>query len=68
MNVRVNGETRQLQEPCTLAQLIETLGLADKRIAVEVNHEIIPRSRYATHLLAEGDKIEVVHAIGGGAH
>ena len=41
-------------------------GLAEKRVAVEVNLEIVPRSRHATRVLGEGDRVEIVHAIGGG--
>ncbi len=66
MKILLNGDPHQVQAPCTLARLLEELELADRRIAVEVNGEIVPRSRHATHLLADGDKIEVVHAIGGG--
>lgn len=66
MNVRLNGEPRQLTAPCSLAQLIESLQLAGRRVAVERNGEIVPRSAYADTALAEGDELEVVQAIGGG--
>lgn len=50
----------------TAAQLVDELGLTGKRIAMEVNMEIVPRSGYDTHTLQENDKVEIVHAIGGG--
>jgi len=66
MLIFVNGTQRELAAGCNVAQLLEQLELAGKRLALEVNMEIVPRSQYATHLLYEGDRIEVVHAIGGG--
>ena len=67
MNITLNGEARELAENQTVSDLVQALGLGDKRIAVEVNLDIIPRSEHDTHLLKEGDKVEVVHAIGGGS-
>ena len=66
MVIFVNGARRELVAGCSAAQLLEQLELAGKRLALEVNMEIVPRSQYATHLLNEGDRVEVVHAIGGG--
>ena len=66
MQVAVNGEPLQLPERTTLQELIEHMQLAGKRIAVEVNLEIVPRSEHASHLLQQGDRVEIVHAIGGG--
>jgi len=66
MKIQLNGNERQLNQGCTLRQLIEIEGLADKRLAAEVNREIITRSEHAQHVLNEGDIIEIVHAIGGG--
>ncbi|HYT98326.1 MAG TPA: sulfur carrier protein ThiS [Casimicrobiaceae bacterium] len=67
MEVTVNGATRVIETSATdLAALIRALGLEGKRIAVERNGEIVPKSRYAdTHVLA-GDKLEIVAAVGGG--
>ena len=48
------------------ARVIEMLALGERRVAVEVNGEIVPRSRYAEHELRDGDRIEIVHAVGGG--
>jgi len=53
-------------EDCTVAQLLEDLSLTRHRLAVEINLEIVPRSGYARHRLMAGDKVEIVHAIGGG--
>ena len=50
----------------TIAALLERQGLADRRVAVEVNRQIVPRSAHATHALFAGDRVEVVHALGGG--
>jgi sulfur carrier protein len=66
MNLRLNGERLVLSTPCTLAELLLAQGLGERRVAVEVNGEIIPRSRHPDHPLADGDVIEIVHALGGG--
>ena len=66
MKIIVNGEPRQVPEGCTARQLLELLELGDARVAMEVNLEIVPRSRHAGHVLREGDRVEVVRAIGGG--
>ena len=66
MEIFINGESRQVAESLHISELVEMLDLGNKRIAVEVNLEIVPRSMYATHRLQAGDKIEIVHAIGGG--
>jgi sulfur carrier protein len=66
MDIIVNGEQRQVPDIYTAAQLVEAMGLGDQRIAMEVNLEIVPRSTYSSHALQPGDRIEVVHAVGGG--
>lgn len=66
MDIRLNGQTRQLPDTHTLQDLLEAEGLATRRVAIEVNGEIIPRSRHAQHALQEGDAVEIVHALGGG--
>ncbi len=66
MNILVNGETRELPEPQNLQQLIDDLALGDKRLAVELNEQIVPRSRFDQTTLQNGDVVEIVHAIGGG--
>ena len=68
MSVRItlNGEERHLEAAFTVAQLLESLGLTGQRVAVEVNREIVPRSRYADVVIKDNDHVEVVRAIGGG--
>jgi len=62
----INGEPRTFPAPLTLAQLVESLDLTGKRIAVERNGEIVPRSQHASTQLASGDCLEIVVAVGGG--
>jgi thiamine biosynthesis protein ThiS len=66
MVVTLNGEERTLKEGCTIAELIAELGLRQRRIAVEVNRDIVSREEYVTTELHPGDVIEVVHFVGGG--
>jgi sulfur carrier protein len=66
ISVIINGESRQLPAPMNCAELIATLELAGKRVALERNGEIVPRSRYTEQALAEGDRLEIVVAVGGG--
>ena len=66
MEITVNGEARQVPEDLTIARLLEVMNLTGKRLAVEVNLEIVPRTSYATHPLQLGDRVEIIHAIGGG--
>ena len=67
MRIQLNGEDHTLPDHATAADLVDTLQLAGKRIAMEVNLEILPRSSYPSHVLHEGDRVEIVHAIGGGS-
>jgi thiazole synthase/sulfur carrier protein len=64
--VMVNGEKVHIQAGASLASLIAQLGLDTRKVAVERNLEIVPRSTYASTVLAESDHIEIVHFIGGG--
>lgn len=66
LELKINGETRQFPEALTVAGLIDQLGYAGKRIAIERNGEIVPRSQHATTALATGDQLEIVVAVGGG--
>jgi len=66
MEIVLNGTATEVPDGATAAELVEQLGLTGKRIAMEVNREILPRSRYAEQPLAPGDQVEIVHAIGGG--
>jgi sulfur carrier protein len=66
MRIQLNGETFELPDGETVAGLIDRLDLAERRVAVELNLDIVPRSQHPTTALREGDQVEVVHAIGGG--
>jgi sulfur carrier protein len=66
MNIILNGETQALTDGATVADLIKTLGYEGKRIAVERNGEIVPKSRHGQTPLADGDALEIVVAVGGG--
>ena len=66
MNIIVNGESQSLESDASLEQLLVMLGLDGKRIAVEVNRDIVPRSDYDSFKLSENDTVEIVNAIGGG--
>ncbi|MGH8174513.1 MAG: sulfur carrier protein ThiS [Rhodanobacteraceae bacterium] len=66
MKIVFNGDETEIERDTTLAELLASAGLLGKRIAIEVNREIVPRSEYATRSLAPADRIEVVQAIGGG--
>jgi len=66
MNIIVNGKTQTIGAAVTVAQLLDAMDLAGKRVAVEVNREIVPKSRHAEVALRDDDRIEIVAAIGGG--
>ena len=66
MEITLNGESKQIPPGMTAARLIELLDLTGRRLAVEVNEEIVPRSTYDGYTFRPGDRVEIVHAIGGG--
>ena len=66
IRITLNGAPRDLPAPLTFAQLLDELSLAGKRLAIERNGEIVPRSTFGAQRLADGDRIEVVVAVGGG--
>jgi sulfur carrier protein len=66
MQIVVNGQPRAAAERLALPVLIEELKLGDRRVAVELNGAIVPRSAWPATRLADGDRLEIVHAIGGG--
>jgi thiamine biosynthesis protein ThiS len=66
MQVTVNDEPRTLPAGATVADLVATLGLGPRRVAVEVNRLVVPRATYAERRLADGDTIEIIHFVGGG--
>jgi len=66
MNITVNGESHEVPENTTVAEIIAQMGLTGKRIAIELNKEILPFQQHTTHVLCAGDSMEIVQAIGGG--
>ena len=66
MNIVINGIERNFTSSLTLGTLLIELGHANKKIAVEVNEEIVPRSELRNKLVVDGDKIEIINAVGGG--
>jgi len=67
MKVIINGDDHQLDGPMTLSGLVEHLGMKADRVAVELNLEIVPRNRWVETQLADGDRLEIVHFVGGGS-
>lgn len=66
MLVQINGEERQIELGLSVAQLLEELGIRPARVVVELNRNVLSRDAFATTALKEGDKIEIVHFVGGG--
>ena len=66
MRLTINGETREVAPVGTLSDLVQALSLDARKVAIERNLEIVPRSLHAQTPVAEGDRIEIVHFIGGG--
>lgn len=66
MRLTVNGETREAPDQATLADLLASLGIEPRKVAVERNREIAPRSQWSEIALAEGDQVEIVQFVGGG--
>jgi len=66
LRVQVNGEIRDVADHSTLSDLVDELSLAPARIAVELNGEVVRRNKWTETVLSEGDRLEVVHFVGGG--
>ena len=66
MKIMLNGQEKSLTAPLTISTLLQDMGLGERRVAVEVNREIVPRSRHNEFQLKDNDRVEVVFAIGGG--
>ena len=66
ISIILNGNNKQISNDTSISQLLENLDLSGKRLAVEINQQIIPRSSFGSHKLEEQDKVEIVQAIGGG--
>ena len=66
MNLTINGELRTLSSAESLDALVEQLGMKSDRVAIELNREIVPRDRWSQTSLRDGDRLEIVHFVGGG--
>lgn len=66
IEITLNGEKRKIAEPATIASLLETLGLAERRVAVLRNGEVVRRAEFEATDLSEGDSIDIIHMVGGG--
>ena len=66
MKLQINGAPRDFSSPLSLASLVEQLGMKQDRVAVELNRNIVPREQWAETALGEGDRLEIVHFVGGG--
>jgi len=66
MEILLNGQSCPIRDGATLDDLLREQGLAERRVAIEVNGEIVPRGRRAEHVLLPADRVEIVHALGGG--
>ena len=66
MNIILNGTASEYPDKLSASELLSSLGLADKRLALEINEEIVSRSTLDSHISNPGDRVEIVHAIGGG--
>ena len=66
MHIILNGSSRELPDNLSASELLLNLGLVGKRLALEINQEIVPRSTFDSRIIQPGDRVEIVHAIGGG--
>jgi thiamine biosynthesis protein ThiS len=68
MKLTINGEDREFSSNLTVSSLLDQLGMKPDRVAVELNRDLVPRERWLSTQLANGDKLEIVHFVGGGSH
>jgi len=66
LRIHVNGESRTVRAGSSIAELVGLLGLTGRKLAVAVNHDVVPRAQHALHRLSEGDRVEILEAVGGG--
>ena len=66
IQIILNGKTHNIKEKTNIISLLETLSLSEKKVAIEINEEVVPRDNYATKILSAKDRVEIVHFIGGG--
>ncbi len=64
--IRVNGEEQPVRENCTVLQLLDTLGMRGRRVAVAINRHVVPRSEHSRIVLRANDRVEILEAVGGG--
>jgi thiamine biosynthesis protein ThiS len=67
MKIEINGEPRDFNSPLTLSGLIESMGMKSDRLAIELNREIVSREQWPQTQLSDGDRLEIVHFVGGGS-
>jgi len=67
LRIQVNGESREVPEEVSLRELMIYLALPGERVAIELNHKVVRRAEWSTVMLGEGDRVEIVHFVGGGA-
>lgn len=68
MKLTINGEGREFAPLANLAELVEQLGMKADRVAIELNRDIVPRTRWQETPIHDGDRLEIVHFVGGGSH
>ncbi|MFK5986184.1 MAG: sulfur carrier protein ThiS [Pseudomonadota bacterium] len=66
MTIQLNGKTKEIKDNCNTIALLQMLEIKAKRLAIEINENILPGSQFASYIYKQGDKVEIVHAIGGG--
>ena len=66
LQIQLNGENHELAETCTLEELVRELSLTPQRVAIELNRSVVRRDQWAQTILIEGDRVEIVHFVGGG--
>lgn len=66
MQIKLNGQMTEVDENTSLTLLLETLGMLDRRVAIEVNQQVIPRSEHISFILSSNDNVEIIQAVGGG--
>ena len=66
MKVEINGQSKEFEQGITLSALVEHLGMKSDRVAIELNRDIVPRDRWSATPLHDGDRLEIVHFVGGG--
>ena len=66
IQIILNGKPHNIKEKTNIISLLETLSLSEKKVAIEINEEVVPRDNYAKKILSDKDRVEIVHFIGGG--